>query len=92
MTRTGLLSSTLAAVALVTAVTGAHAWSIPAGRFSTSFGQGPLEVLIIRSAEEPKGSDVHLSAAGKARAKALAKSASASTVQLHKRFEGEIVD
>lgn len=33
---------------------------------------GPAEVLIIRSGEEPKGSDIHLSDAGKARAKALA--------------------
>lgn len=33
---------------------------------------GPKEVLIIRSGEEPKGSDIHLSDEGKARAKALA--------------------
>jgi hypothetical protein len=33
---------------------------------------GPREVLMVRNAEEPPGSDVHLSAEGKARAKALA--------------------
>jgi hypothetical protein len=33
---------------------------------------GPIEVLILRSGEEPAGSDIHLSDAGKARAKALA--------------------
>ena len=33
---------------------------------------GPLEVLILRSGEEPKGDDIHLSDVGKARAKALA--------------------
>ena len=33
---------------------------------------GPREVIIVRNAEEPPGTDVHLSAEGKARAKALA--------------------
>ena len=32
----------------------------------------PREVIMVRNAEEPPGSDAHLSAAGKARAKALA--------------------
>lgn len=33
---------------------------------------GPREVIMLRNAEEPPGSDVHLSAEGKARARALA--------------------
>ena len=33
---------------------------------------GPREVIMVRNAEEPPGSDVHLSAEGQARAKALA--------------------
>ena len=52
-------------MAIATAVTAPHARSIPVG------ASGPLEVLIIRNAEEPKGADVHLNDAGKARAKAL---------------------
>jgi broad specificity phosphatase PhoE len=34
---------------------------------------GPREVIMVRNAEEPPGSDVHLSAEGMARAKALAR-------------------
>ena len=52
-------------LAVMMAITDARARSVQAGR-------GPREVLIIRTGEEPKGADVHLSAAGKARAKALA--------------------
>ena len=37
-----------------------------------SVAAAPLEVILLRNAEEPPSSDVHLSAAGKARAAALA--------------------
>lgn len=69
MTRVKFLLLAIAAVAVGTAAPGAHAWTVPgtAGVFA-----GPIEVLIIRNAEEPKGADVHLNDAGKARAKALA--------------------
>ena len=72
MTRMRMLASTVAAVAVVIVVTGARAWSVPLGGPSTLPAPGPREVLIIRTAEEPKGSDVHLSEEGKVRAKALA--------------------
>lgn len=54
-----------AAFALGAATSGARAWAaLPAA--------APDEVLIMRSGEEPEGTDIHLNDAGKARAKALA--------------------
>jgi phosphohistidine phosphatase SixA len=41
-------------------------------RSSAAPAAGPREVLIVRNAEEPKGSDIHLSDDGKTRAKTLA--------------------
>jgi len=63
-TRASFLFPILVAVAVVTAVTDTRGSGVQA--------RGPREVLIIRTAEEPEGSDVHLSPAGKVRAKALA--------------------
>jgi len=54
------------------AMTASAQGTAPAIPPKAGVGGGPREVLIIRTAEEPKGADVHLSAAGKARAKALA--------------------
>ena len=44
----------------------------PVHAFLGSAAGGPHEVLILRHAEEPKGADPNLNAAGKARAKGLA--------------------
>ena len=54
----------LAAVAVITSATEATRAAATAA---------PREVIMVRNAEEPPGSDVHLSAEGKARASALAK-------------------
>ena len=56
---------TLAAVGVLTSAT-------QATRAGSAMTTGPLEVIMVRNAEEPPGTDVHLSAEGKARAKALA--------------------
>lgn len=55
----------LAAAGVLTSATGAV-------RAGTTTVAGPREVIMVRNAEEPPGVDVHLSADGKARAKALA--------------------
>ena len=57
--------STGSIVAVGTATMGPRAWAARAAA-------GPGEVLIMRSGEEPTGADIHLSDAGKARAKSLA--------------------
>ena len=56
---------TLAAVGLLTS-------AIEATRAGAAVTAGPREVILVRNAEEPPGTDVHLSTEGKARAKALA--------------------
>ena len=63
--RARFLLSMSIGLAAMTAVTETRARSVQTGG-------GPREVLIIRTGEEPKGADIHLSDAGKARAKALA--------------------
>jgi hypothetical protein len=55
----------LAAVGVITSAT-------EAARAGAAAVAVPREVIMLRNAEEPAGSDVHLSAEGKARAKALA--------------------
>jgi len=55
----------LAAVGVLTSAT-------EATRAGAATVTGPREVLMVRNAEEPPGSDAHLSPEGKARAKALA--------------------
>jgi hypothetical protein len=55
----------LAAVGVLTSAT-------EAARAGAAAVAVPREVILLRNAEEPPGSDVHLSAEGKARAKALA--------------------
>ena len=55
----------LTAVGVLTSVTDAT-------RAGAASAVGPGEVILVRNAEEPPGTDVHLSAEGKARAKALA--------------------
>ena len=57
---------------LILAAVGVLTSSTEATRAGASAVAAPREVIMLRNAEEPPGSDVHLSADGKARAKALA--------------------
>ena len=59
-------------VPLILAAVGALMATTDATRAGAATAAAPREVLMVRNAEEPPGSDVHLSAEGVARAKALA--------------------